>query len=603
MRDSLGVTFGFLSRRELRLWRTFTALRSGLSIFDLVGVMAIGLVATSIALFLADGSDPNRKIAFAGLEVSAVNIDTLPVYGAAILGLFLSKSVLALFLAHQSAMFLATVDARAAREIARAVYGSSISQAQTKTREESTYAIQVGSTTAFSGVLNSLATVVAETTLFVLITIGFFLVNPVVSIVTLAYFAVVALLVNHVVGLRVARHGKKSVKKSISANTSISDLVSVFREATTSGTKEEFLDRIHDAKLVSAKSNASQFVLGSTPRYIIEAALLIGLTVLVVHQALFYGIVESATTLSVFLAGGFRLTGALLPLQTAILVIKGNIARAKTALEILENRPALAGPQTESAGPSDVKSGRGPLSVSIDSVSFTHKASVSRAVSEISLEIPAGSRVAIIGESGAGKSTLADLICGILVPSSGSVSLKSGSLAINALNSKGLIGYVPQRPGLVSGTIAENVAIGVGRSAIDHAKVESCLERAFLGGLVSSLPKGTSTDIGNLRDSLSGGEIQRLGLARALYTEPKLLVLDEATSSLDASSEDEVGKVLADLEQEVTIIVIAHRLNTVQNVGKVFLLESGRLVDSGTFKELVSRNPNLEKTVNLLRID
>jgi ATP-binding cassette, subfamily B, bacterial PglK len=604
MLDSLRVTFGFLTRRELRVWRTYTALRAGLSIFDLLGVMAIGFVATSIALFLTNGSDPNRVVSFAGLEIPAVNIGTLPIYGAIILVLFLSKSVLALVLAKKSSMFLATVDARAAKEISRSLYGSGISQAQTKSREESTYAIQVGSTTAFSGVLNSLATVVAETTLFVLITIGFFLVNPWVTFATLGYFAVVALVVNRVVGLRVARHGKKLVKKSISANTNISDLISVFREVTTSGRKDEFFKRIHDAKLESARSTAIQFVLGSAPRYIIEAALLIGLTALVVQQALFHGIVESATTLSVFLAGGFRLTGALLPLQTAYLVIKGNLARAKTALEILVEHSTMDNsPADASTSLIDQEDKFGPVSVNVSTASFKHPGNPVPSVDDVSLEIHAGSKVAIIGDSGAGKSTLADLICGILNPDSGTVELSLADMKLQANRVRGIVGYVPQRPALVSGSIAENVALGLSPDEIDKPRVIDCLKQACLWDLVSSLPNGLSTDIGNLRDSLSGGEVQRLGLARALYTKPKLLVMDEATSSLDATSEHEVGKALSALKGKVTMIVIAHRLNTVQNSDKVFLMDSAKLVDSGNFQELVSRNPNLEKTVNLLQID
>lgn len=604
MLDSLRVTFGFLTRRELRIWRTYTTLRAGLSVFDLLGVMAIGLVATSIALFLTDGSDPNRVVSFAGLQIPAVNIATLPVYGSAILALFLTKSILALLLAKKSALFLASVDARAAREISRSLYGSGITRAQSKSREESTYAIQVGSTTAFSGVLNSLATVVAETTLFALITIGFFLVNPFVALVTLAYFGIVALVVNRIVGMRVARHGKKSVKKSISANTNISDLIAVFREVTVSGRKGTFFDRIHDAKLESAKSTAIQFVLGSTPRYIIEAALLIGLTALVVQQALFNGIVESATTLSVFLAGGFRLTGALLPLQTAFLVIKGNLARAKTALEILGKESNEDSNSGSSSGVMVVSNDyHGPVAVSLSSVSFKHSGSLEPAVDRVSMEIAAGSKVAIIGDSGAGKSTLADLICGILNPDSGQVELRLTELTLEPNRFPGVIGYVPQRPALISGTIAENVALGIPRKEIEQQRVIECLQQAFLWELVSSSPNGLATDIGNLRDSLSGGEVQRLGLARALYTSPGLLVMDEATSSLDATSEHEVGKALLKLKGKVTIIVIAHRLNTVQNSDQVFLMESGKLVDNGTFQELVARNANLEKTVNLLQID
>jgi ABC-type multidrug transport system fused ATPase/permease subunit len=603
MLESIKSTFRFLTKKEKFVWKTYTTLRAALSIFDLIGVMAIGIVATSIALFLTNGSDPNRVITLAGVSVTAVNVNTLPIYGSAILGLFLVKGLLSLFLARQSALFLASVDARAAAEIARTMYGSTISQAQSRSREESTFAIQVGSTTAFSGVLNSLSTVAAETTLFVLITLGFFLVNPVVASATLLYFSIVALVVNRIVGSRVARKGKKTVRTSIKANTHVSDLISVFREASTSGAKERFFDKIYDSKLESARSAAIQYVLASTPRYIIESALLVGLTILVIYQTLSFGVVQSATTLSVFLAGGFRLTGALLPLQTAILVINGNVARAKTALEILNTAGQMNSTLSEQVARKVKHSQQASIGVELRNVSFVHKDASKLAIEDVSLKIHPGSKVAIIGDSGAGKSTLADLICGILVPSSGEVLLGIEEWKVAPQEMAGLIGYVPQRPGLISGTIASNVAIGFRPGEINKDRVVESLKKACLWDLISGLPEGINTDVGNLRDNLSGGEIQRIGLARALYSNPKLLVMDEATSALDATSEHEVGKALSSLRGKTTIVLIAHRLNSVQNADKVFLMDSGKVIDSGSFQELVLRNPELSKTVNYLRID
>jgi ABC-type multidrug transport system fused ATPase/permease subunit len=603
VRDSLKSTFKFLTPREKWVWGSFTAARSTLAVFDLLGVMIIGFVAASIALFLTEGSDPARTIQFAGLEITAVNLSSLPIYVGIVLALFLSKALFSIILARRSALFLAGIDASAAKKIAQAIYGFDLSKAQRKTREEAIFAIQAGSTSAFSGVLNSLSTFLSESVLFLLISIAFFLVNPLATLGILAYFAVVALALNFFLGRRIKNYGRLSVQSTVRSGLHVSDLLGVFRESTTTGIRGEFFNRVYQAKLESARSFAIQTHLGSMPRYIIEAALLLGFTALVLYQATSSDLVQSATTLSVFLAGSFRLTAALLPLQTAVLVLKGNIPKSATALEVLDelnltldsrysSQPNLLDPDSLT-----------PPGAVFDNVTFKHADSLSPAVKNVSISIQPGVKAAIIGESGAGKSTIADLLCGLIKPDSGEVSLVMGNQRFAPEALYGHIGYVPQRPNLISGDLAENVALGIDSSLVDLDKVQMCLKQAGLWEMVSSLPEGVHTDVGNLRDNLSGGEIQRIGLARALYSDPILLVMDEATSSLDATSEAQVSQALEKLRAKVTLVVIAHRLNTVQNADQVFLMSAGKLVDTGSFSELVARNPDLEKTVNLLRID
>jgi ABC-type multidrug transport system fused ATPase/permease subunit len=165
------------------------------------------------------------------------------------------------------------------------------------------------------------------------------------------------------------------------------------------------------------------------------------------------------------------------------------------------------------------------------------------------------------------------------------------------------VGYVPQRPGMVSGTIAENVALGESPNEIKRDRVTAALRAANLGDLISTLPEGVDAPLGKLQDGLSGGQMQRIGLARALYLQPRLLVMDEATSALDAESESEIRKALDAMKGKVTLVIIAHRLNTIQHVDEVFYLEKGRIKDAGRFQDLVSRNPSIARTVSLMKVD
>jgi ATP-binding cassette subfamily C protein len=220
----------------------------------------------------------------------------------------------------------------------------------------------------------------------------------------------------------------------------------------------------------------------------------------------------------------------------------------------------------------------------------------------VNFTIEPGSQTALMGPSGAGKSTIADMLCLLISPTSGSVFQVTNSSNLEP-SVGGRVSYVPQKPGMISGTILENVALGAEPESVDRDEVISALESAHLGTLIKELPEGIDTSLGKLKDSLSGGQMQRLGLARAIYSKPNLLVMDEATSALDAESESEIQKTLEEMRGRVTVVVIAHRLNTIQHADKVILLEDGRVSDSGTFKELIARNPSVEKVVDLMRID
>jgi ABC-type multidrug transport system fused ATPase/permease subunit len=600
MLKAVKASLAFLTSKERLKWFLLTGARAALSILDLAGILAIGFVVTSTAIFLTQGSSPDRILKFAGLSIPAVTAQTLPIVAVAILITFLLKAFLSIVITKRAAYHVATIEARAAKVISETVFGADLTKVKLKSREEMAFAIQFGSPAAFNSLLNFTSTVITEGSLFVLICLGFLLIDPLATLAAISYFALVAFVIQYFVGTLMARAGEQATRSTIEANGAVGDLLAVFRELSVLGLRHKYIERIYKSRITAADSAATQTYLSGMPRYIVEAALLVGVAAFILVQALTGDIVSSAATVGVFLSGGFRLTAAMLPLQSALLNIKGSLPLARKAHDILFDVEVATPHEVGQNLPSenlDRSLVSGALGVKFVEISFAYPNSAQAIIRDLSLSIEAGDQVAFIGPSGAGKSTLADLMCGVLAPTTGKI------LVGQADGPPRSVSYVPQRPGLVSGTLAQNVALGLVGEEMDEARVWDALEKAHLREVVLSLPHGIHTDLGNYQDSLSGGQIQRVGLARALYTSPGLLVMDEATSALDAESESEIAKALDQIRGKVTVVLIAHRLNTVQHADKVFLINEGKLTDQGTFPELVKRNPSIDRLVQLMKVE
>ena len=591
----------FLSPKERIKYFTLVSLRALVSVFDLLGILAIGFLATSIALFVTLGSSANRVIEFAGLALPAITAQTLPVVAIGILLLFVVKAVVSILLTRALAVFLAKIEARAARQVASAAFGQGLSDARKYSRDEIYFAVQAGSPAAFNNVLNSTGTIFAEGLLFVLVIGAFFAVDPLSALGAIVYFGGIALIIQFFLGRLMHAAGKKNAEATVQGNSVIGDLSEVLREATILEKKDFFFDRLYQARLKAASSFASQFVLSGMPRYIVETALIIAVAVFVLVQSATGDLVSAAGIVGVFLSGGLRLTASLLPLQSALLNIKQMIPQANKALDLLAGSDIDSFQRKLKTESNSQRSG--PMSIEVMNVSFSYPSADSNSLTEISFKVNAGQQVALIGPSGAGKSTVADLITGLLEPSSGEVSIDQINPKEIIRISPGRIAYVPQKPGIVSGTILENIALGVAKDEVNRVLLNQAIEDAQLSTVISQLPDGVNTDLGKRRDELSGGQLQRIGLARALYTQPGLLVMDEATSALDADSENEINKALDSMRGKVTVILIAHRLNTVQRSDQVFLLEQGQITGSGTFSELLQKSKTVQGLAKLMAID
>ena len=599
MLNAISKSISFMKPHEKLKFYFLLVGRSVVSLIDLAAILGIGVLSTSVALQLAGTGNSGTNFKLGPFQAPYISADSLPFLASLILALFISKAITSILLTRQMAYFLARVEARAARKIAESAFGEGLDRSRENSREEIQFAVQIGSPGAFNLLLNSVGTLAAEGFLFFLVLAAFITVNPGLALAALFYFGLVGFLIQFFIGRLMHRSGQKLTDSTIEANAGLSNLGDVLRESIILGKQDFFFDKILYSRQKAASSSAMIHVLSGMPRYIVETALIIAIASFIMIQALGNDLASSAATLGIFLSGGLRLTASLLPLQTALLTIKQSLPPAHRALDLL----FLKKESTYSVKEMGEEAYVGPVEVKLEKVNFQYKGSQSQTLFDVSLEIKPGSQVALIGSSGAGKSTLADLMLGLLLPTDGEV-LINGDPADKAVRSRpGQMGYVPQKPGLIFGSITQNIALGVSPLDIDEQKLQSAIKKANLKGLIDSLPEGLHTDLGKGKDELSGGQLQRIGLARALYTQPKFLVMDEATSSLDAESEQEINEALDAMRGEVTVVLIAHRLNTIQRSDVVYLVDEGKIADFGTFPQLLKTNPKVRNLAKLMAID
>ena len=572
---------------------------------DVVAIALMGILGAITATGLS-----GQTLEFFGLPLPELTPATAIGLVSVIAGLFILKGGLGILFSRWTAIFLARVEIKNSAKIARHLFGGSLQTLRKYSRAEIGFLVGQSTNAAFSGVLGSMTTLVIEGTLFLSIITLFFAVDPLAALVISAYFAALVALLQAFTAKRYLQSGRNMQEGSIRSGSSLLELVDGFREIAVLSKQDFFLSRFVEAKKLGARTGVMLQILKSVPRYIAESGLILGALGFLVWQLNSGSLADGLLALGVFLAGSFRMMGAILPLQqlwNQLRVMQNWVAMAHEVLVQLRDEPEVmdaniyADTNWESFTEASNR-GRG-LAVSLENVSFRHLGASAQTIDSVSLSARPGEFVAIVGPSGAGKTTLVDLILGLYQPESGAIELDGANPERLRVEAPGLMSYVPQKPGLVTGSIAENVALGVDAADWDEQAIWEALEAAQLANHVRGLPQEIHSDLGAHSDALSGGQIQRLGLARALYTKPNLIVLDEATSALDAATEASIASAIRNLGDHTTVIVIAHRLSTIQHADQVNVMENGKILAKGTFKEVRKLVPMIEEYVKLMSFD
>lgn len=431
--------------------------------------------------------------------------------------------------------------------------------------------------------------------IFLLVTVVVF--DPHIAFSGLLLFGIAYVLLYAFIKNRLARNGSALSSSAAIRYRLLNESFGGIKEILLLNRKSYFLEQFKAASQDFAYARGGNHALSQIPRYFMELLAfgsMIGLVLYFVKsdkESL--GII--LPILSVYALVGLKLLPAFQQIFSSISQIKGNAA-ALDALrqDLLESR-RLDDEGIKVSEPKNFLSVKPRKFFGLDNVTFTYPGKVQPALENFTMSIPVNSVVGIVGPSGSGKSTAIDILLALIPPASG--VLKVDDVVISEKNYKEWqhnIGFVPQTIFISEGTIAENVAFGINKANINLDRVRMALKLAHLDELVESLDLGVHTKVGERGIQLSGGQRQRIGIARAMYHDVSVLIFDEATSALDGVTEKMVMEAIHRFSGQKTIIMIAHRLKTIQKCDKIFYVEQGRVIDQGTYTELISRNENFK---------
>lgn len=321
------------------------------------------------------------------------------------------------------------------------------------------------------------------------------------------------------------------------------------------------------------------------PRFFLEAVALGLLLCLTLYFVIWGGITRLLPMLSLYAMAGYRVIPAVHLLFHSLTRIRSSLPALDAYLEFIEESPGR-----DLSPPSERL--RMTQSLRLERLVFRYSDEGAPALQQLDLEIRPKELIGIVGSTGSGKTTLTDILMGLLSPSAGCFSVDGQVLDSESQRHwRGSVGYVPQNVFLSDDTVSRNIAFAVPPAKADQQAVIRAAEAAHIGGFIESLPLGYDTPVGDNGVRLSGGQRQRIGIARALYADPDLLIFDEATSSLDSVTEDAVMQAIGALSSSKTIVLVAHRLQTVKNCDRIYVLEAGRVAATGTYDELLKTSP------------
>lgn len=597
----LGRSASILSAQDQRKIMVVSIFQICLAVLDLLGILVIGLLgALSVSGIQSTQPSSSMNSVLQLLRISEVSFQTQ----AAILGtiaviLLVGRTLLSIFFTRRILFFFSRRGANISTNLTSRLLSQSLLVIQSRTTQETLYSLTRGVEIITVQVLATAIVLVSDVSVLLVVGVGLIIVDPITAAATLLVFAAVGLSLYHLMHSRAGALGTKSSRLNIKSNEKIIEVFGFYRESVVRNRRDYYAREIGRLRFDLADTSADYNFMPYLSKYVIESTVVLGSLVIGSMQFVFQDASQAVATFAIFLAAGMRIAPAVLRVQQGSVHIRGSLGMAGPTLDLISTLGNA--PRVENVDDTlNVIHEGFVANIQIKEISFTYPGKNHPAISDITLAIPEGSLIAFVGPSGAGKTTIVDVLLGLLNPDVGHVTVSGLSPLVAVAKWPGAISYVPQDVVISNGTIRENVALGYPPEIASDELVRSALKIANLYDFIAELPQGMDTPVGERGTKISGGQRQRLGIARAMFTKPYLLVLDEATSSLDGETEASISNAIHAMKGSTTVVMIAHRLSTIRNADIVVYMEKGKVTFSGTFNEVRKAVPNFDRQAKLM---
>ena len=586
--------FSLLSRQQVRQFYVLQVLVVIMAFTELLGI-------ASIAPFMALVGDPSlleeegvysKLYQFSGLNSP---VDFVFTAGCIVLLMLTISTIVSMLTTWRLAVYGASVGT----ELADRLYSYYMQQSwlfhASSSSAQLTKQVSTESNRISGGIIQPLMNLNAKLVLALFISISIFIYNPLIALVGISVFFLSYVLMYKLVRKSLILNGRRLSEVSTQRFRLMNEGFGGIKDVLLLDRKYDFIDRFTEEGGLQARAQGTNNTISLVPRFFVELlafGAMISL-VLVLIKSYDGNLGQVLPVLAIYALACFKLLPALQQIYSSITQIKGNAAAFEAVKEDLQRSNITESKPKEKTAFSKLKFDQ---QIKLDNITFAYPSKENYALNNVSISIPINNVIGIVGSSGSGKSTLIDIIMGLLPPQSGRICIDDTPITKGNIRGwQNNLGFVPQSIFLSEGSVAENIAFGISSDEIDYNQVLKAIELAHLTELIEELPKGIHTKVGERGVQLSGGQRQRIGIARALYNQADVLMFDEATSALDGITEKIIMDAIHDFSGQKTIIMIAHRLKTVEKCDIIYLMEKGNVIDQGTYKELVDNNPKFRE--------
>jgi ABC-type multidrug transport system fused ATPase/permease subunit len=570
---------------------------------ELIAVALVGAVGALTATSISGGVPGDRVSRL--LQIIGADESTIPNQAAFLAliaaSLLVGKTVASAIVNRRILFYFADRSSQLSSLLISKMLNGKYAEIKLQDSHTTLYAVTGGVQAMSIGVIANAVNLISDMSLLIILLFGLFVVQPSMAITTLVIFSTTAYLLWRLMHKKTVRLSQEITIEAIKNNQTIFEMLELLKEVYIRNRRFFYSKKIQMQHTSLARKSAELTFLPSLTKYALDIVVVLAIVALASVQFITSESARAVGNLSIFFASAFRIAPAVLRVQQGLLGVKSSWVtslQTRNLLEVFSKNESVNSLDNYV----DTNYDGFVPKIEMEEVEFKYPKSDKAVLADVSLLVEEGTINGITGPSGSGKSTLFDVILGLQEPQSGLVQISNRKPREIIEHYPGALSYVPQDSFIVNGSIKDNLTVGFDPDFWPDEMLWEALERAQLASLVKELPERLNQQVGERGSNLSGGQRQRLCLARALITKPKLILLDESTSSLDNETENSVIDALVNLRGEITVLMIAHRLQTLVECDQIFYLDNARLLATGSFDEVRKQVPAFERQLKLMNL-